>query len=837
MKTITTTTTCTKLIILSSSVSKHTLTNPNPKHPPKPSSSSIHHSHRPPLVSTFQWGKPHRNSHNRTTYYADLASKLAQDARFDDFFMIVETVTSNGSNVVEEFVALLNLELVSKGILRVIETDDGLRKVFAVLNGFRRLGVCKVVDALVAERNFVEAIGRQCRNGLKCGGVDDVVDFMEMLSGFRLSIEDIVEPIEVIRSCVTKSNPAASIRYAGLCNHSDEIFCTMILEFGKRGDMASALTVFEASKHNLGCVNMYAYRTIIDVCGLCRDHLRSRSIYEGLSAQKINPNLYVFNSLMNVNAFDFTYTMNIYEHMQDLGVAPDIASYNILLKTCCLATRLDLAQEIYREVEYLEARGSLKLDVFTYSTMVKVFSDARMWQMALGMKDKMLEAGVTPNTVTWSSLINACAKAGLVDQAFVLFEEMLLAGCMPNAQCCNILLYACVKAFQYDRAFRLFQSWKGNSFQIGNRLDLTQESTQVPMQVPFKPTISTYNVLMKACGTDHFLAKSLMDEMETVGLTPNHISWSTLIGVYGGSGDVRNAVQVLKTMRESGVPPDVVAYTAAIKVCVKRRELNLAFSLFAEMKRYQIQPNMVTYNTLLRARTRYGSLIEVQQCLSIYQDMRKSGFKPNDYYLKELIEEWCEGIIQDNHLPQGQLNSSNKRDIGEPHGLLLEKVASHLQKGNAEAQSIAVDLRGLTKVEARIVVLAVLRMIKENYRPGELISDDMFIILGVQEVGAAADKNQFDVKETIIKLLQDTLSLEVLSLGPKIPTDIRINVENPFNPRPDLDETLKRMRSPPTSPTRRPVVLQRLKVTRRSLYQWLQRKSNANRRQVFYTNN
>lgn len=292
-------------------------------------------------------------------------------------------------------------------------------------------------------------------------------------------------------------------------------------------------------------------------------------------------------------------------------------------------------------------------------------------------------------------------------------------------------------------------------------------------------------------------------------------------------------MQILKTMRESGVQPDVVAYTAAIKVCVKQRELNLAFSLFREMKKYQIQPNMVTYNTLLRARTRYGSLKEVQQCLSIYQDMRKAGFKPNDYYLKELIEEWCEGIIQDNnHRPQDQLNSSSRRDLGGPHSLLLEKVASHLQKGNnAETQSIAVDLRGLTKVEARIVVLAVLRMIKENYHPGESIRDDMFIVLGIQEVGAAADKHQFDVKDTIIKLLRDDLCLEVLSLGPKIPTEIRINVENPFNPHSNLLDKK-------TSPTRRPAVLQRLKVTRRSLYHWLQRNSNEQRRrQVSHTHN
>lgn len=49
-----------------------------------------------------------------------------------------------------------------------------------------------------------------------------------------------------------------------------------------------------------------------------------------------------------------------------------MASYNILLKACCVAGRVDLAQEIYREVQNLESNGMLKLDVFTYSTIIKV---------------------------------------------------------------------------------------------------------------------------------------------------------------------------------------------------------------------------------------------------------------------------------------------------------------------------------------------------------------------------------------------------------------------------------------------------------------------------------
>lgn len=58
--------------------------------------------------------------------------------------------------------------------------------------------------------------------------------------------------------------------------------------------------------------------------------------------------------------------------LQNLGVPPDLISYNILLKTCCNAREFNLAQEIYEEMKKKERDGLLKLDVFTYSTMMKV---------------------------------------------------------------------------------------------------------------------------------------------------------------------------------------------------------------------------------------------------------------------------------------------------------------------------------------------------------------------------------------------------------------------------------------------------------------------------------
>lgn len=288
-------------------------------------------------------------------------------------------------------------------------------------------------------------------------------------------------------------------------------------------------------------------------------------------------------------------------------------------------------------------------------------------------------------------------------------------------------------------------------------------------------------------------------------------------------------MQTLRAMSQAGIKPDVVAYTTAIKVCVESKDLKIAFSLFAEMKRHQIQPNMVTYNTLIRARSRYGSLHEVQQCLGIYQDMRKAGYKANDYYLKELIEEWCEGVIQNNNNHnQRHLSSSRNAELGRPQSLLLEKVAAHLQKSIAE--TLAIDLQGLTKVEARIVVLAVLRMIKENYNRGNPINDDMLIILGEPSVGISPPESE--VKDTITKLLRDEMGLDVLMAGPRVTNDSKTIMENPPDSNSVSEEILGRECLPTQleSSTRRPVILQRLKVTRKSLRQWLQRRFRAIRR-------
>ncbi|XP_058098273.1 pentatricopeptide repeat-containing protein At5g02830, chloroplastic isoform X2 [Magnolia sinica] len=761
--------------------------------------------------------------------------------------MVAESLLASTSSPVD-------VKLMSAGISGSLR-EGKIRAIVEILGRVEKLGICPLS---LFDGSARELLRLECCRLVDGGRLDEFVELVEILAGYGFSIKDLVEPIAIIRMCVERRDPHMAVRYTSILPHSHILFSSIIHEFGKKKDLESALIVFNESKEKLDAPNMYVCRSMIDICGLCGDSLRSRCIFEAI------------------------------------GVTADVASYNILLKACRLAGRVDLAQDIYKEVMQMESTGALKLDIITYSTIIKVFADAKMWQMALKIKEEMLYAGVNPNIVTWSSLVSAFANAGLVEKAVQVFEEMLHAGCEPNSQCCNILLSACVESCQYDRAFRFFRSWMTSGFQkahtkvrnrnafshIGMGVEhaskngVTQMSCNVDQHhscftnvVGFKPTIATYNILMKACGTDYYHAKALMDEMRTVGLYPNHISWSILIDICGGSHNMRGAMQAFKAMRDAGISPDVVAYTTAIKdqvsgkivtkgpkvgrlfplhfsipscislacttvnnkgeACVQNKNLKIAFSLFEEMKRYQLKPNLVTYNTLLRARSRYGSLYEVQQCLAIYQDMRRAGYSSNDYFLKELLEEWCEGVIKDSG--KGLLGlgkSSNKTNAYRSQSLLLEKVAVLLQKDIAKG--LLIDLQGLTKVEARIVILAVLRMIKESYIKGLPIKDDMIIITGVEIEVLGSANNEPQIRAAVIKVLRNELGLDVLAgSGNEL---VRNDPTSP--PNSSLVHGILRKHGYSSDlkfSTRRPPDLGRLMVPRKSLRNWLQKRICARR--------
>ncbi|XP_008660263.1 pentatricopeptide repeat-containing protein At5g02830, chloroplastic isoform X2 [Zea mays] len=754
--------------------------NANSKPKPKPRAKAL------PLLSDVGVGRDPA----AIKYYARVASNLAGAGRLRDFLLAAEGLRAAACND-PSFAARISARLLSRGVAAAVR-ERGLPFMLEFFRDAERVRV-PVVEMLDADAS--NAVAGACRMLLEERRMVEFVEVVEALARYGFYVQDIVNPMDVLKIFVKQRDPDIAIRYARIFPSSQLLLCNTMEAFGKRKELKNALLIFGALKNQLGGINMFACRSIIDICGHCGSSVQARIIFE------------------------------------NLGVPPDLTSYNILLKTCCSVREFNLAQEIYEEMKKKERDGLLKLDVFTYSTMMKVFADAKMWKMASNIKEDMQANGVRLNLVTWSSLINAYANSGLVDRAIEILKEMIRDGCQPTAPCFNIILTACVKSCQYDRAFRLFYSWK----ESGIKISLSSEQKRVIdggftfckeypnndstiLVVPFRPTVTTYNILMKACGTNAERAKSTMNEMRRNGLCPDLISWSILIDIYGSSQNRDGAVQALRRMQRVGMRLNVSAYTVAIKACVENKDLKLALHLFEEMKTHQLKPNLVTYKTLLAARINYGSLQEVQQCLAIYQEMRKAGFQANDYYLKELIVEWCEGVLSSRSDNQDfyNLDLQPETERKESFNLFLEKVVTVLQKDTDQNQ--IVDVRGLSKVEARIVVLSVLRKIKEQYLLGRVVQDDVVIITGHEKTStteAETTTSAVDVVQAIVTVLTDDLGLEVL-IGPGSCPPVSSKPKAPTKSRSNLEQISKEF-------TRRPQGM--IKIPINSLNHWLRKKA------------
>eukprot|EP00931_Biecheleriopsis_adriatica_P022127 TRINITY_DN14304_c0_g1_i3.p1 TRINITY_DN14304_c0_g1~~TRINITY_DN14304_c0_g1_i3.p1 ORF type:complete len:132 (-),score=31.27 TRINITY_DN14304_c0_g1_i3:27-422(-) len=79
-------------------------------------------------------------------------------------------------------------------------------------------------------------------------------------------------------------------------------------------------------------------------------------------------------------------------------------------------------------------------------------------------------------------------------------------------------------------------------------------------------------------------------------------------------------------MKQSGLQPDAVTYSALISACAKSNQTEKALEIFAEMKQSGLQANVITYNALISACTK-GERIE--KALEIFAEMKQSGLQPD----------------------------------------------------------------------------------------------------------------------------------------------------------------------------------------------------------------
>jgi pentatricopeptide repeat protein len=103
--------------------------------------------------------------------------------------------------------------------------------------------------------------------------------------------------------------------------------------------------------------------------------------------------------------------------------------------------------------------------------------------------------------------------------------------------------------------------------------------------------------------------------MQSAGVRPSIVTYSTLISRAGAWQKVAVAERYFNQMKHDGIKADVQAYNSLINAYAKETETDRALAVLAEMDREQVKPTVVTFNTLIDSCARSGEVHKAEDML------------------------------------------------------------------------------------------------------------------------------------------------------------------------------------------------------------------------------
>lgn len=263
----------------------------------------------------------------------------------------------------------------------------------------------------------------------------------------------------------------------------------------------------------------------------------------------------------------------------------DEVLFNAMLDICCRmkdSARLDATFDKMQELDIQPSHVTLGILVKAHGQAGDISRVMRVWE-------EMDDQRRTANAVTHGCMIDACVKCGHVEKAMDIFQDMRKRRKHRN----TILYTTLIKGY-------------GTEKNLKNALMLFEEMKRegVPCNA------ITYNSIIDVCVkcSDLAAAERLLTEMVDVNspVSPDLITYSTLLKGYCHAGELDKALQVAETIRATGLQCDELVYNTLMDGCVKTNDMAAGIGLFSEMIQEGMMPSSITHSILLRLHQKNG---------------------------------------------------------------------------------------------------------------------------------------------------------------------------------------------------------------------------------------
>lgn len=364
-----------------------------------------------------------------------------------------------------------------------------------------------------------------------------------------------------------------------------------------------------------------------------------------LEESQVTVDVSIYNEMMLAlrKARKWNEVLELYDRMKRNGIEFREGTFVILIKTAGALQNLDLAIELFREVE---SSSNLELNHRVFGAMIDVCVNLGKLEKARNYLSEMKTVLGRTTVIAYTLILSGYAKLLPKDPSVLESVDQLLSEMKSDGLVANVYIYAVLLKIygtigQFDKMRELLREmgklrikpdaaicntvlfYMGNSMTPGEANQMYLEMVE---QQGVKPDEYTCNLLLRvfAKGGDSVNARAFVRKMKQMRLKITTITYNTLIQSYisGSKSDtpVRKLSvqcdQLLTEMKNSGLKPDLFTYNSLLAACSLCGDHERAVGYLVDMERQKIKPTATTYTSLIDLYSRYGNPEDRRQYLN-----------------------------------------------------------------------------------------------------------------------------------------------------------------------------------------------------------------------------
>ncbi|XP_023549917.1 pentatricopeptide repeat-containing protein At4g22760 [Cucurbita pepo subsp. pepo] len=257
-------------------------------------------------------------------------------------------------------------------------------------------------------------------------------------------------------------------------------------------------------------------------------------------------------------------------------------------------------------------------EILSYNAMIACYSQNGMPNEALKLFNQMLQphVNIQPDEMTFASIISACTQLGNLNYGAWIESYMEKLGIELDDHLATALVDFYAKSGNIERAFELFNDLK-------------------------KKDLVSYSAMIFGCGINGkaFEAIRLFEEMLSVNICPNLVTYAGLLTSYNHAGLVDEGYVCFLSMKDHGLEPLADHYGIMVDLLGRAGRLEEAHELIQSMP---VQPNAGVWGALLHACRLHNNVelgeIAARNCSKLVTDT--TGYRSLLANIYSSVERW-----------------------------------------------------------------------------------------------------------------------------------------------------------------------------------------------------